>query len=308
MAEEVYQPGENEATVLQMKKAENIRLADILYLIQGTGIDRDRQMTLEQLRDFLQDAFDQISVKGTNSATYIGKGGFELRAPDVESVLGIDGLSFVYGGNSIKLDKDSIEINGNKLSLTDDGIGISGKNSRVEIDGGAVRFFSSFGQMIFDAEGVSIADADGKNRQTIVSKDKDGVFQRVTSESVTSDTISSRIAMIQNLGQASASDILQVNIPTSFNQRASFNNTVSFSNTVGFGQKVTFSQDATFNGKTSCLGLLDARDGLRLPEFIEGSAPTSAEDGTIIAVMNSDGSKHWLAIRSGGTWKPLSWN
>lgn len=226
-----------------------------------------------------------------------------IRKYGIQNILSL--LSFTNKSSSLRVGPDRIEFNLSEdpyLTIGFDGIGISGEFSRVEINGTAVRFFSSNGQIIFNSEGVSIADVDGKNRQTIVSKDKDGVFQRVTSESVTSDTISSRIAMIQNLSQASASDMLQVNIPTLFNQGASFNNTVSFSNTVSFGQ------GATFYGKTSCLGLLDARDGLRLQEYIEGSAPTSAEDGTIIAVMNSDGSKHWLAIRSGGGWKPLNWN
>ena len=44
---------ENTTSVLRKDPAEDITLEDVLYLIQGVGANRDRKMTLEQLRDFL---------------------------------------------------------------------------------------------------------------------------------------------------------------------------------------------------------------------------------------------------------------
>lgn len=45
---------QNITTLLQKDNAEDISLADLLYLVQGTGSDRDRKMTLGQLVDFIK--------------------------------------------------------------------------------------------------------------------------------------------------------------------------------------------------------------------------------------------------------------
>lgn len=57
---------ENTTSVLRKDPAENITLEDVLYLIQGVGANRDRKMTLEQLRDFIQDKFSRLKITDGN--------------------------------------------------------------------------------------------------------------------------------------------------------------------------------------------------------------------------------------------------
>ena len=57
---------ENTTSVLRKDPAENITLEDVLYLIQGVGADRDRKMTLEQLRDFIQEKFSRLKITDGN--------------------------------------------------------------------------------------------------------------------------------------------------------------------------------------------------------------------------------------------------
>lgn len=68
---------ENITTVPNLPEAGDPSLSDLLYLVQGEGSDRDRKVTLERLRDFVQSVFGKISctsltVKegGTLSMTY----------------------------------------------------------------------------------------------------------------------------------------------------------------------------------------------------------------------------------------------
>lgn len=57
---------ENTTSVLRKVPAENIALEDVLYLIQGVGANRDRKMTLEQLRDFIQEKFSRLKITDGN--------------------------------------------------------------------------------------------------------------------------------------------------------------------------------------------------------------------------------------------------
>lgn len=57
---------ENTTSVLRKDPAENITLEDVLYLIQGVGANRDRKMTLEQLRDFIQEHFKSLTIEDGN--------------------------------------------------------------------------------------------------------------------------------------------------------------------------------------------------------------------------------------------------
>lgn len=53
MANEVVVEDENEGTILTFDDAENVSVEDIMYLLQGTGRNRDRKITLEALMAFL---------------------------------------------------------------------------------------------------------------------------------------------------------------------------------------------------------------------------------------------------------------
>ena len=55
---------ENITTVPLLEEADNLTLNDLLYIVQGLNSDRDRKLTLEKLRDFLQSVFKNITVVG----------------------------------------------------------------------------------------------------------------------------------------------------------------------------------------------------------------------------------------------------
>lgn len=293
MAEEVYQPGENEATVLQMKKAENIRLADILYLIQGTGIDRDRQMTLEQLRNFLQDAFNIISMRGTSSATFVGLDGVEVGGTDAHSKIGLEEASFVYGDNRIKISKDNLEINGNSFSLENGVISISGKNARVEIDGGRMRILSSYGILTFDADGVSVSDNDGNNRQVIVSKDRNGVFRDVSVDNLYVSVVGTN---------TSFSDGATFNGVTRFNSATGFYENASFKREAVFEGFATFNNTAIFNTGASFVVPPNSAKGFLFPVVKPGEEPQKPVKGQVVIVVDND-NNHFFEVYDGSSWQ-----
>lgn len=53
MANEVAVEDENEGTILTFDDAENVSAEDIMYLLQGTGSNRDRKISLDALMAFL---------------------------------------------------------------------------------------------------------------------------------------------------------------------------------------------------------------------------------------------------------------
>ena len=53
MANEVVVEDENEGTILTFDDAENVSAEDIMYLLQGTGSNRDRKISLDALMAFL---------------------------------------------------------------------------------------------------------------------------------------------------------------------------------------------------------------------------------------------------------------
>ncbi len=62
---------ENITTVPNLPEAGDPSLSDLLYLVQGEGSDRDRKVTLERLRDFVQSVFGKITCTGLT----VAKGG-----------------------------------------------------------------------------------------------------------------------------------------------------------------------------------------------------------------------------------------
>lgn len=59
---------ENITTVPNLPEAGDPSLSDLLYLVQGEGSDRDRKVTLERLRDFVQSVFGKITCTGLTVA------------------------------------------------------------------------------------------------------------------------------------------------------------------------------------------------------------------------------------------------
>lgn len=55
---------ENITTVPLLEEAESLSLSDIFYIVQGLDADRDRKVSLEKLRDFIQAVFKNITLVG----------------------------------------------------------------------------------------------------------------------------------------------------------------------------------------------------------------------------------------------------
>lgn len=84
---------ENITTLLDRLDAENITLADFLYLVQGIGANRDRKMTLQQLRDFLAEAFTSIKMVAQGGNMELTAGAIKFIAESGKTV----NLSFLNG-------------------------------------------------------------------------------------------------------------------------------------------------------------------------------------------------------------------
>ena len=58
MANEVVVEDENEGTILTFDDAENVSAEDIMYLLQGTGSNRDRKISLEALMEWIAERLE----------------------------------------------------------------------------------------------------------------------------------------------------------------------------------------------------------------------------------------------------------
>lgn len=140
---DAYDPLENEATVLQLPDALNISLADILYILQGTGRDRDKKMSLEQLRDFLAVSFSKISFGNGVPKTEISAGNLKLQG---------FGKSFSFD-DSLKISFGS----STSVSVSNDAIALSYGSYNVVVNSSGVTISGGDGQNItIDNEGISV--------------------------------------------------------------------------------------------------------------------------------------------------------
>lgn len=91
---------QNITTLLQKDNAEDLSLADLLYLVQGTGSDRDRKMTLGQLVDFIKkNRLDGMTI-GTSGEIKTSSGAPVITGFAVISAGTIEALTkFVVGGS-----------------------------------------------------------------------------------------------------------------------------------------------------------------------------------------------------------------
>lgn len=91
---------QNITTLLQKDNAEDLSLADLLYLVQGTGSDRDRKMTLGQLVDFIKEnRLDGMTI-GTSGEIKTSSGAPVITGFAVISAGTIEALTkFVVGGS-----------------------------------------------------------------------------------------------------------------------------------------------------------------------------------------------------------------
>lgn len=123
---------ENITTLLDRLDAENITLADFIYLVQGTGANRDRKMTLQQLRDFLTEAFTSIKMVAQGGNMELTAGAIKFIAESGKTV----GLSFLNGLEiGMNSDGDAINIVGASgyCTISTSGIKFGPKNSAAKI-------------------------------------------------------------------------------------------------------------------------------------------------------------------------------
>lgn len=100
-------------------------LEDILYVIHGTGRDRDRVYTLEEVRDMLQTVFTRIFL-GTGSK-YMALGDYGLAISDgsEHSALNKNRLTFAYGQDG-ELKEGHIVFNSDGTITIDCNLGVQG--------------------------------------------------------------------------------------------------------------------------------------------------------------------------------------
>lgn len=100
-------------------------LEDILYVIHGTGRDRDRVYTLEEVRDMLQTVFTKI-VLGTGSKyTALGDYGLAISDGSEHSGLSKNRLTFAYG-QAGELKEGHIVFNSDGTITIDCNLGVQG--------------------------------------------------------------------------------------------------------------------------------------------------------------------------------------
>lgn len=95
---------ENITSVLVKPEATDLSLSDILYLIQGSGKDRDKKVKLSTLLEFFEKVTDKITIKSAKYTIEIDsrEGTFSIYDPEGSAV-----ISFGFNG-------------GSKFSFTDD--------------------------------------------------------------------------------------------------------------------------------------------------------------------------------------------
>lgn len=113
---------ENITSVLDKDQAINITLADVLYLIQGFGGNRDRWCTLEQIKDFLKTSFNELHLEADGATTDIKPASLEM-CDDEESdyrtefLLDLLGNSEKGYGANLELSKDYGENSSRKFRV-----------------------------------------------------------------------------------------------------------------------------------------------------------------------------------------------
>lgn len=75
-------------------------LSDIIYVCHGSGSDRDRAFTLEEIRNLLQGVFSEIDIEGQHGSMSLNAGAMSFNHEDGEQYVKV---SFVDG---LKIDKD----------------------------------------------------------------------------------------------------------------------------------------------------------------------------------------------------------
>lgn len=102
---------DNITSVLNKDPAGDLSLTDILYLIQGTGSKRDRNVTLQRLFEFFGKQTKSIKLEGDKYTIEIDS------ATGSFSIVSIDGgFEIKYNGNAVDI-TDSVEVEGSVVAL-----------------------------------------------------------------------------------------------------------------------------------------------------------------------------------------------
>ena len=100
-------------------------LEDILYVIHGTGSDRDRLYSLEEVRDLLQTVFTKIFLGTGSKYTALGDYGLTISDGSEHSGLSKNSLTFAYG-QAGELKEGHIVFNSDGTITIDCNLGVQG--------------------------------------------------------------------------------------------------------------------------------------------------------------------------------------
>lgn len=161
---------DNVTTVLGLDPAGALSLADVLYIIQGTAEDRDRYLTLEKLRDFIQVNWDgakitmenttivaeddYFKVTGIGGNTKMDGGNIVVTATGGSATLSNDELSFTDGTNTSSYGASAAKVGNVTVSKT--GVTVSGSGGSSTLENGKLSFVGSGTSSSFSASGLSI--------------------------------------------------------------------------------------------------------------------------------------------------------
>lgn len=92
---------ENEMTVLELDPVETLTLADVFYVIQGFGENRDRYCTLLQLRDFFQSNMSYFLFSSSNRAIAIDSERILITGADGRVIINQEGLQILNADKTV---------------------------------------------------------------------------------------------------------------------------------------------------------------------------------------------------------------
>lgn len=265
---------ENVNTVLDLPVAGTLTAQDILYILQGSGTNRDKKVTLGAVRSFLQN-LSELTVNG--EANFIGQGG------SVKIDNGGVNISFPegLGYGEIKLNADGLYIDGALIS--EDGYFQSGvpalfTNCALQVGGQLnVEGTKLLVRHILDVKGkadiggdLSVEGAANVTGNATVNGD-------VTANSVTTNGV-------QVNGNEAVDGTMAVSQTLSVGQAANFGGVVTFNT-------ATKQKYFSFSGSSSSFN----------DTLVSNSTYTSMPIGSIVYAYNQGASASYVAVEAGSS-------
>lgn len=111
---------ENVTTVLVFPELESLLGSDVLYVIRGTGSDRDHNAKLSTLLEYIASGLNGISFSGPEGANEISNGAMSIEGNSGEMLITQQQLSFTKNGTtySVVIDRNGITITSGSGSVS----------------------------------------------------------------------------------------------------------------------------------------------------------------------------------------------